>query len=142
MSEKVAYTEDDDLPKLFKDGRDEQLAPPLRSEWGGWEMRKSRRKTLNGLHTTIQGICELRNQCGFASHGSGSPRPDDGVGASAPWPPRRRTPSSGSFTACIGRTGHSRCRRGRRTRTTTAFNDSVDEAHGITSIFEVRVPAE
>ena len=36
---------------------------------------KSLAQTLNGLHTAIQGICELRNQCGFASHGSGNPRP-------------------------------------------------------------------
>ena len=39
------------------------------------EIRKSLVQTLNGLHTAVQGICELRNQCGFASHGSDNPRP-------------------------------------------------------------------
>ena len=27
------------------------------------------RKTINGLHTTVQGLCELRNDYGIASHG-------------------------------------------------------------------------
>lgn len=30
---------------------------------------------MNGLKTAIQGLCELRNQCGFASHGSAESRP-------------------------------------------------------------------
>lgn len=38
-------------------------------------MRRSLVQTLNGLHTAVQGICELRNTCGFASHGSDSTRP-------------------------------------------------------------------
>jgi Abortive infection C-terminus len=42
---------------------------------GAAEVRQSLTKTLNGLHTAVQGICELRNRCGFASHGSGNPRP-------------------------------------------------------------------
>jgi len=31
--------------------------------------RDSITKTLNGLHTTVQGLCELRNNYGIASHG-------------------------------------------------------------------------
>jgi hypothetical protein len=31
--------------------------------------RESITKTLNGLHTTVQGLCELRNDFGLASHG-------------------------------------------------------------------------
>lgn len=31
--------------------------------------RESITKTLNGLHTTVQGLCELRNDYGLASHG-------------------------------------------------------------------------
>lgn len=30
---------------------------------------------LSGLSSVVHGICELRNQCGFASHGGGSTRP-------------------------------------------------------------------
>jgi Abortive infection C-terminus len=36
---------------------------------------RSLAQTLSGLHTAVQGVCELRNKCGFASHGSGSERP-------------------------------------------------------------------
>ena len=39
------------------------------------KVRKSLKKTLGGISTAIQGICELRNQCGFTSHGSDGPRP-------------------------------------------------------------------
>ena len=46
------------------------------------EVRKSLQQTLSGLRTAIQGICELRNKCGFASHGSDSARPSmEGVQA-------------------------------------------------------------
>lgn len=70
----VAYSDDDSLPALFK-STTQQLSflPP--SESGESTVRKSLDKTLSGLSTTIQGICELRNLCGFASHGSGSSRP-------------------------------------------------------------------
>ena len=37
-------------------------------------MHGARDAIAGGLSTAIQGICELRNQCGFASHGSGTPR--------------------------------------------------------------------
>ena len=37
--------------------------------------RRSLDQTLSGLNTALQGVCELRNACGFASHGSESPRP-------------------------------------------------------------------
>lgn len=71
---KVAYSEEDDLPKLFKTvGNHLPFLPPTASSEA--EIRESLQRTLNGLSTTIQGICELRNQCGFASHGSDGPRP-------------------------------------------------------------------
>jgi len=70
----IFHTEDDDLPKLFKTATQSlPFLPPTAS--GEAEIRKSLTQTLSGLHTAIQGICELRNQCGFASHGSGNPRP-------------------------------------------------------------------
>lgn len=37
--------------------------------------RKTLLQTLNGLSTALQGVCELRNAFGFASHGSDSARP-------------------------------------------------------------------
>ena len=70
----IAYSADDDLPALFKNvSKNLPLLPPTAS--GESEVRKSLAQTIGGLHTAIQGICELRNQCGFASHGSGTPRP-------------------------------------------------------------------
>jgi hypothetical protein len=70
----IAYSENDDLPKLFKTvSQSLPFLPPEAS--GEGEIRKSLVQTLGGLHTAMQGICELRNQCGFASHGSGAPRP-------------------------------------------------------------------
>ncbi|MXY79311.1 MAG: abortive infection family protein [Chloroflexi bacterium] len=70
----VPTARDDDLPKLFKLAT--QNLPFLPSSASGEsEVRKSLQQTLNGLHTAVQGICELRNQCGFASHGSGELRP-------------------------------------------------------------------
>lgn len=64
---------DDDLPKLFKTVS--QLVPFLPTDTtNDAEMRKSLQKTLNGMSTALQGVCELRNACGFASHGSAGPR--------------------------------------------------------------------
>lgn len=71
---KVTYSEDDDLPKLFKIASNNlPFLPPTASSEA--EVRRSLGQTLNGLSTAIQGICELRNRCGFASHGSDQPRP-------------------------------------------------------------------
>ena len=70
----VAHSHDDDLPKLFRTATNSLPFLPVGASAEG-EIRRSLAQTLNGLHTAVQGICELRNQCGFASHGSGSPRP-------------------------------------------------------------------
>lgn len=70
----IPFRENDDLPKLFKTTiTNLAFLPPEASRAA--EVRRSLAQTLNGLHTAVQGICELRNQCGFASHGSGVPRP-------------------------------------------------------------------
>ncbi|HSY64918.1 MAG TPA: abortive infection family protein [Terriglobales bacterium] len=71
---KVGFEPDDDLPKLFKMVTHTLPFLPA-SASGSVEARKSLAQTLNGLHTAVQGVCELRNSCGFASHGSESPRP-------------------------------------------------------------------
>ncbi len=68
------FDKDDDLPKLFKAVC--QTIPflpvALATDAGA---RKSLLQTLNGLNTAVQGVCELRNAFGFASHGSDGPRP-------------------------------------------------------------------
>ena len=64
----------DNLPKLFKSVTEHLSFLPT-TESDAVKVRKSLRQTLTGLSTAIQGICELRNHCGFASHGSGGTRP-------------------------------------------------------------------
>lgn len=131
----IPFDEADDLPKLFRTVSTHLPFLPATATDAA-ETRKSLERTLNGLHTTIQGICELRNQCGFASHGAGTPRPamesvqallvaeaaDTIVGflhrvhrqdRTAPLSPRAL------YEANPG------------------FNDSVDEAHGMIRIYEV-----
>jgi len=70
----VAFGKNDDLPKLFRMTRQSVrfLPAPLEEEPAA---RESLERTLNGLITALQGVCELRNAFGFASHGSDSPRP-------------------------------------------------------------------
>jgi len=70
----VAFDPSDDLPRLFKAAsRNLSFLPASAS--AETEIRKSLAQTLNGLHTAVQGVCALRNACGFASHGADSPRP-------------------------------------------------------------------
>jgi len=68
------FDKDDDLPKLFKTVSScvPFLPVALAADAGA---RKSLQQTLNGLNTALQGVCELRNAFGFASHGSDGPRP-------------------------------------------------------------------
>jgi abortive infection Abi-like protein len=57
-----------DLPKLLKETLDRlRLIPEQLPE--GERVSDSLRKATGGLQTVIQGICELRNTQGFASHG-------------------------------------------------------------------------
>jgi hypothetical protein len=70
----IAFQPGEDLPKLFKTVTiNLPFLPPSAS--GEAEVRKSLAQTLSGLHTAVQGICELRNACGFASHGADAPKP-------------------------------------------------------------------
>ena len=69
----VPYGNKDDLPRLFKVViQNLPLLPPNASS--EIEARRSLEQTLGGLHGALQGICELRNQYGFASHGRGAPQ--------------------------------------------------------------------
>lgn len=71
---KKSHSSDDDLPKLFKTVTTFlPLSPPTANGSNGGH--KSLKQTLNGLHTALQGVCELRNDFGFASHGSDGSRP-------------------------------------------------------------------
>jgi len=70
----ISFDKNEDLPKLFK--RVRQALPFLPASLGDDAVARRRlEQTLNGLSTALQGVCELRNAFGFASHGSDSPRP-------------------------------------------------------------------
>ena len=70
----VTYAPEDDLPKLIKSARDQLSLLPATAS-GESKARKSLAQTLGGLSMAVQGICELRNAFGFASHGADSARP-------------------------------------------------------------------
>jgi hypothetical protein len=70
----ISFDQTDDLPKLFRKVTGcLPILPASASQ--EVEARRSLAQTLNGLHTAVQGVCELRNACGFASHGADQPRP-------------------------------------------------------------------
>lgn len=132
----IAFEDSDDLPKLFRTVTTHlPFLPPTAS--GEPQARDSLRKTLGGLSTAIQGICELRNRCGFASHGSGASRApiesvqallaaeaaDTIVGFLYRVHRQDRTPPP-SPRALYEENG--------------AFNDSVDETHGMINICDVQ----
>lgn len=130
----IPFGEADDLPKLFKAASTHLPLLPASASHAA-EARKSLRRTLNGLHTAIQGICELRNQCGFASHGAGGPRPAmESVQALL------AAEAADTIVGFLHRTH----RQDRSPLTSPrasyeanqAFNDSVDEAHGTIRIYE------
>jgi hypothetical protein len=71
---KVSFAPDDGLPRLFRAVTlNLPLLPVMLSREA--EARRSLVQTLNGLQTSLIGVCELRNAFGFASHGSEGPRP-------------------------------------------------------------------
>ena len=65
----IPHAANDDLPALFKTVTSNLSVLPVTAS-SQTEARRSLVQTLNGLHTALQGICELRNAFGFASHGS------------------------------------------------------------------------
>jgi hypothetical protein len=131
----VAYGAMDDLPKLFKSASQHLPFLPGTAS-GANEVRKSLVQTLAGLSTAVQGICELRNQCGFASHGTGEPRPVmEAVQALL---------AAGAADAIVGFLH--RVHRQDRTASpppgptfddNSAFNERVDEAFGPLTIFDL-----
>jgi hypothetical protein len=132
----IGFDDSDDLPKLFRTVTTHlPFLPPTAS--GDAQARDSLRKTLGGLSTAIQGICELRNRCGFASHGSGASR--------APIESVQALLAAEAADTIVGFLY--RIHRQDRTSPPSpralyeengAFNDSVDETHGMINIFDVQ----
>jgi len=135
----VAFGEADDLPKLFKTASNHLPFLPT-SASDAAEARKSLTQTLSGLSTALQGICELRNQCGFASHGAGVPRPAmESVQALL------AAEAADTIVGFLHRV-HRQDRTsppslGATYEGNQAFNDSVDETHGPVRILELEFRA-
>lgn len=134
-----SYASDDDLPKLFKTVTTLlPLSPPLASSSSGGH--KSLKQTLNGLHTALQGICELRNDFGFASHGSDGSRPRmESIQAAL---------AAQAADAIVGflHATHQQDRAAQRSpplrfEDNPDFNDYVDDAHGSIQIFDLNFRA-
>jgi hypothetical protein len=69
LAERKAACDDGwDLPKLLKETLGNLTLVPA-SLAAAKDVEGSLRKTAGGLQTAIQGICEIRNSHGFASHG-------------------------------------------------------------------------
>lgn len=130
----IEFSEEDDLPRLFRKVRNNLPFLPSTASSEA-EVQESLKRTLGGLSTAIQGICELRNQCGFASHGSGRQRPAmESVQALL---------AAQAADAIVGFLH--RVHRQDRTplpsprdeyEANEHFNDHVDDVHGIIRIFE------
>lgn len=71
---KIPFETTENLPKLFKIVVVNLPFLPV-SASGEIEARRSLAQTLSGLHTALHGVCELRNEHGFASHGKERLRP-------------------------------------------------------------------
>jgi len=71
---KIEFGTHDDLPQLFKIVANNLPLLPV-SASAEVEARRSLAQTLNGLHTALHGVCELRNAYGFAAHGKEWQRP-------------------------------------------------------------------
>ncbi len=137
----IAVDASDDLPKLFKVAT-QQLPFLPASASAEVEARKSLAQTLGGLSTAVQGVCELRNACGFASHGSDSPRPAmESVQALL---------AASAADAIVGFL-HRVHRQDRvpppiptdEYKENPEFNDSIDVAHGMIRIFDIELkPSE
>lgn len=70
----ISYRKGDGVPKLFDDVT---RSLPLLPDTAGSEpaAQAALQSTLAGLSSAIHGICQLRNAYGFASHGTGTPKP-------------------------------------------------------------------
>ncbi len=69
----LTFDKDDEVGKVFKSATMSiPFLPPAMA--ADTNARRSLSQTLAGLNTALQGVCELRNAYGFASHGSDGPR--------------------------------------------------------------------
>jgi hypothetical protein len=137
----IGYSDDDDLPRLLRAATNQLPFLPSAAS-GEVETRESLRRTLNGLSTAVLGICELRNRCGFASHGDGAPRP--AMESSQALLAAEAADTIVGFlhrVHCQDRIPPPSPRA--LYEDNVAFNESIDESHGLIHVFDLEfVPSE
>lgn len=69
----VGYDNNFDAPKLLRETLIRLQLFPSGHESPS-DVTESIKKTVNGLMTTVQGLCDLRTREGMASHGTGEER--------------------------------------------------------------------
>lgn len=134
----IEFSSHEDLPRLFRRVTEcLPLLPPTVSEEA--DVRESLTRTLNGLSTAIQGICELRNRCGFASHGSDRPRPamEDVQAVMV----AQAADAIVGFLYGMHRQSRTSPSPRALYEENQAFNDYVDETYGPIRIFEIEFRA-
>lgn len=130
----IAHGYDDDLPRLFKAAAQSLPFLPAGASAES-EIRKSLAQTLGGLHTAVHGICELRNQCGFASHGSGEPRP--AMESAQALLAAEAADAIVGFLHRVHKQAQARATGAQLTyEDNFAFNESVDELHPPVQVFD------
>jgi len=124
-----------DLPRLLKETAGKlRLVPDACA--GDADVTAKLKKTLGGLQTTIQGICELRNTHGFASHGKDASVPQ--LEISQALLVARSADTIVSFLFHVHRQYSNAVPIPRLEFEDHAeFNDYVDEANDVVRIFEV-----
>jgi len=136
---KAAYDGTWDLPKLLKETTVQMRLVPSALA-AAKDVSDSLRKTTGGLQTVIQGICELRNSYGFASHGKDPAfRQLDAVQALLV---ARASDAIVSFLFRMHRDADGQATTSAsRYDDEAAFNDHIDEANGPVRIFELEYRA-
>ena len=131
----IAYGKNDDLPKLFHTVTTGVPLLPLAAS-NEAKVRKSLERTVNGLHTALQGICELRNSCGLAAHGSEGPQVSVESNQA-----RLAAQTADTIVAFLYRAHYESWTRvvqpELRLDDNPEFNDFIDDAFGTHQIFEV-----
>lgn len=136
---KAACDEAWDLPKLLKETLGRLRLVPAGLAVNN-DVTGSLRKTAGGLQTAIQGICEIRNSHGFASHGKDPAfRQLDAAQALLV---ARASDAIVAFLFRVHRDAESeRLTPARAYGDFAAFNDYVDEANGPVRVFDLEYRA-
>jgi hypothetical protein len=131
----IGFNSDDDLPALFRTATQQlPFLPPAAASDN--DARNSLNRTIGGLHTALQGVCELRNTHGFASHGTDRHRPT--LGSAQALLAAQTADAIVGFLHRVHRQERARLPRARlEYEHNPAFNEYVDQANEAVRIFQL-----